>query len=186
MINKRIARWVMLALLGVGAAMIGVEVWHARQTPVVAESAPSFAFPDLDGRVWPSDTWQGRVVLINFWASWCAPCVKEVPTLIDAQRQWGDRGLQVLGIALDQGEPVRVFAKRLTINYPVLLAGMDGFDLSQSFGNETLSIPYSVVLDRNGRVRHQHLGIVSPEQLAQWVPPLLAEPVASEASPRAE
>ena len=178
----------LLGLLGLGAALIGIEVWRARQPPqpAVTTHTPQIALPDLDGQIWRSDSAQGKVVLINFWASWCAPCVKEVPALVDAQRQWGDHGLQVVGIALDQGEPVRAFAQRMTINYPVLLAGMDGFDLSQSFGNEILSIPFSVVLDRTGQIRHRHLGILTPEQLRDWIPPLLAEPVAAPSMPQAE
>jgi thiol-disulfide isomerase/thioredoxin len=147
---------------------------------------PQIALPDLDGQIWRSDSAQGKVVLINFWASWCAPCVKEVPALVEAQRQWGDHGLQVVGIALDEGEPVRAFARRMHINYPVLLAGMDGFDLSQSFGNEILSIPFSVVLDRGGRIRYRHLGVLTPDQLRGWIPPLLAEAVARQPERQAE
>lgn len=112
--------------------------------------------------------------------------MKEVPALVEAQRQWGDHGLQVVGIALDEGEPVRAFARRMHINYPVLLAGMDGFDLSQSFGNEILSIPFSVVLDRGGRIRYRHLGVLTPDQLRGWIPPLLAEAVARQPERQAE
>jgi thiol-disulfide isomerase/thioredoxin len=177
---NRIMRWVLLGLLGIGAAVIGIEVWRGTQTAPVSESAevPVIALPDLDGRQRNSAEWQGRVVLVNFWATWCAPCVREVPELVEAQRRWGDQGLQVVGIALDQGEPVHAFAKRMAINYPVLIAGMAGFDLSQGFGNDVLSIPFTVVLDRTGRIRHRHLGVVTPAELAQWLPPLLAEPVA--------
>ena len=186
---KRLAQIALLVLLGVGAATLGITVWHAREAPhqqTTGVQTPQIALPDLEGQIWRSDSAQGKVVLINFWASWCAPCVKEVPALVEAQRQWGDHGLQVVGIALDEGEPVRAFARRMAINYPVLIAGMDGFDLSQSFGNEILSIPFSVVLDRAGQIRHRHLGILTPEQLRDWIPPLLAEPVAPSPMPQAE
>lgn len=185
---KRLTQMALLGLLGLGAAIVGIEVWRARELPgpISAVQTPQIALPDLDGQIWRSDSAQGKVVLINFWASWCAPCVKEVPALVEAQRQWGDHGLQVVGIALDEGEPVRAFARRMHINYPVLLAGMDGFDLSQSFGNEILSIPFSVVLDRGGQIRHRHLGVLTPEQLRGWIPPLLAEAVARQPERQAE
>ena len=185
---KRPIQMLLLGLLGLGAALLGIEVWRAREVPEPARAlqTPQIALPDLEGQIWRSESAQGRVALINFWASWCAPCVKEVPALVDAQRTWGDHGLQVVGIALDQEEPARAFAHRMGINYPVLLAGMDGFDLSQSFGNEILSIPFSVVLDRAGQIRYRHLGILTPEQLRAWIPPLLAEPVAPPSAPQAE
>jgi thiol-disulfide isomerase/thioredoxin len=185
---KRLTQTVLLGLLGLGATILGIEVWRAREAPAPAQAVqtPQIALPDLEGQIWRSDSAQGKVVLINFWASWCAPCVKEVPALVEAQRQWGDHGLQVVGIALDEGEPVRAFARRMHINYPVLLAGMDGFDLSQSFGNEILSIPFSVVLDRGGRIRYRHLGVLTPDQLRGWIPPLLAEAVARQPERQAE
>lgn len=185
---NRILRWALFGLLGVGAAVIGVEVWRGTQTaPLPASTAaPGVFLPDLDGRQRSSAEWGGRVVLLNFWATWCAPCVREVPELVIAQRRWGDQGLQVVGIALDQGEPVDAFAKRMEINYPVLIAGMAGFDLSQSFGNDVLSIPFTVVLDRAGKIRHRHLGVVTPAELEEWIPTLLAEPVAAGAGRKAE
>jgi thiol-disulfide isomerase/thioredoxin len=149
-------------------------------------AVPIIALPDLDGRLRQSAEWRGRVVLVNFWATWCGPCVQEVPELVAAQRRWGNQGLQVVGIALDEGEPVRAFAERMGIHYPVLIAGMAGFDLSQSFGNDVLSIPFTVVLDRTGQIRYRHLGVITPAELEDWIPVLLAEPVAPVAAGKAE
>lgn len=185
---KRIMQWGLIGLLGLGAAILGFEVWRGMQTHPVSQlpAVPAISLPDLDGRQRDGSEWRGRVVLLNFWASWCAPCVREVPELVAAQRRWGDQGLQVVGIALDQGEPVHAFARRMQINYPVLMAGMAGFDLSQGFGNEVLSIPFTVVLDRTGQVRHRHLGVVTSAQLENWLPALLAEPVAPARGAQAE
>lgn len=175
-------------LLGLGAATVGITVWHGMQpAPAPTSTAvPVIALPDLDGRLRQSAEWRGRVVLVNFWATWCGPCVQEVPELVAAQRRWSDQGLQVVGIALDEGEAVRAFAERMGIHYPVLIAGMAGFDLSQNFGNDVLSIPFTVVLDRTGRIRYRHLGVITPAELEDWIPVLLAEPVAPVAAGKAE
>ena len=113
--------------------------------------------------------------MVNFWATWCAPCRKEIPGLISVQRENAANGAQVVGIAVDQADNVQAFAKELGINYPVLIAGMDGVDLVRKVGNPTGALPFTIVLDRSGKVVMTHLGLVSEQELRKLLVPLVAD-----------
>ena len=85
--------------------------------------------------------WRGKVIVVNFWATWCEPCRKEMPEFVVAQREFGPRGLQFVGIAVDQRDKVAQFAKELDLNYPALIGGYDAVDLSKTLGNESVRCP---------------------------------------------
>ena len=96
--------------------------------------------------------WDGKLVLINFWATWCPPCIREIPDLIELQTTYGDQGFQIIGVAIDDEEQVRAFAADVGLNYPSLLAGIDGTGLARRFGNGIGALPYSVFIDRKGEI----------------------------------
>ncbi len=131
------------------------------------------SMPDLAGQAQSMAQWKGKVVLVNFWATWCAPCREEIPLLVAKQNELGASGLQVVGIAVDQADKVRSFAAEMGINYPVLVGDMQALDLGRAVGNELGGLPYTVVVDRQGRIVRTELGTLSAEKIESLVRPLL-------------
>ena len=112
--------------------------------------------------------YRGRWVLLNFWATWCPPCVEELPMLNAFYREHAAKGWQVLGLAIDQPSAVRKFLARIPLDFPVGLAGLGGTDLGRSLGNLTGGLPFTVVLGGDGRVLHRKMGQVTPDDLKLW------------------
>lgn len=130
----------------------------------------SASFPDLSGRVRRLTEWQGRVVLFNFWATWCAPCREEMPVLdAAAQKFW----FSVVGIGIDLAVKVREFAANYGIRYEMLVAGADAIQLMKELGNSSGGLPFSLLLDRQGRIAHRKLGPLTGQELEGVVAPLL-------------
>ncbi len=119
--------------------------------------------PDLDGHDQALAQWHGKVLVVNFWATWCAPCREEMPQFVAAQAARGAKSVQFVGIAVDQADKVREFAKQIGLNYPALIGGFGAIELSKSLGNDLGALPFTVVIDRQGRVAERHLGpLVQP------------------------
>jgi thiol-disulfide isomerase/thioredoxin len=123
------------------------------------------SFPDLSGKPRRLAEWQGRALLVNFWATWCAPCREEIPLLLSARQKYGSDGVEIVGIAVDNAAKVGEFSKSLAISYPVLLAEADGLDLMRQLGNSAGGLPYTVVADRRGAIIHRQLGALKQEDL---------------------
>lgn len=111
----------------------------------------------------------GQPLVLNFWATWCAPCVKEMPMLDAFYRQNQAKGWRVVGLAVDGPTPVREFLAKLPVGFPIGLAGFNGVDLARSFGNGSGGLPFSVVFDRRGAAAFHKLGIVTEQELSHWV-----------------
>ncbi|HTP62468.1 MAG TPA: TlpA disulfide reductase family protein [Burkholderiales bacterium] len=131
------------------------------------------SFPDLDGRTRQLSEWRGKVLVCNFWATWCAPCREEVPLLIGASGKYGPSGIEIVGIAIDTAAKVREFAASFKISYPILLANASGLDLMRKLGNESGGLPYTVVADRTGAPIHHKLGAFKEGELAAILEPLI-------------
>jgi peroxiredoxin len=140
---------------------------------LVGSRRPDIVLPDLTGTVRNLQEWDGKVLLINFWASWCAPCRRELPLLVDLQRQFGDRGLQVLGVAIDRRDSTQRLAQALGANYPVLSGELDGLRAAGDYGNQNGVLPYTVLVDRAGLVRGVHAGELRREHAEAWLAPVL-------------
>ena len=139
----------------------------------VAERLFSTRLPDMKGASQPLEQWRGRVLVVNFWATWCAPCREEIPGFVRLQERHGTRGLQFVGIAIDQPGKVADFAREFSINSPLLIGGMESLDLLRQAGNRQAVLPYTVVIDRQGRVASRQPGGLKEERLEELVKPLL-------------
>ena len=129
--------------------------------------------PDLTGAPQRLEQWKGKVMVVNFWATWCAPCRDEIPVLIKLQQRLGGQGLQVIGIAVDQLDKVKPYAAEMGINYPILIGELDAIELARQAGNELGALPFSVVLDRQGKAVRGELGRITEDKLGAMVQPLL-------------
>lgn len=129
--------------------------------------APSINFATLDGKTLSLASLKGRWVLINFWASWCAPCIDELPNLVRAQDQYGGLGLKIIGPALDDASAVKPMLERFKINYPVTADFASGDLAMRAFGNDKGALPFTVLIDPDGFVVERNLGGMSAEQLDQ-------------------
>jgi thiol-disulfide isomerase/thioredoxin len=134
---------------------------------------PTAALPDPEGRVHAFAQWDGQLVLLNFWASWCAPCVEEMPLLDRLQQRHAARGLQVVGIASDGVEPTREFLAAHPVAYTILVDDPERGDLSRVLGNQHGVLPYSLLVGRDGRILARHVGNFSESALEDWVAPHL-------------
>jgi thiol-disulfide isomerase/thioredoxin len=116
----------------------------------------------LDGQRRSVAHWKGSILVVNFWATWCAPCREEIPEFVRLQQDLAGKGVQFVGIAADQPDQVRRFVSELKVNYPILVGGMDVLDLSAKLGNRISALPFTVVIDPNGHVAHRQLGVLKP------------------------
>ncbi len=144
----------------------------ANEAPVnvLHRPRPDFTLPDLDGRPRGPGEWDGKVLVVNFWATWCAPCREEIPLLIDLERR--RPGVRVIGIAVDRPDAVRAFAGELGIGYPVLLDDLQGSTMRR-YGNRVGALPFTVVTGRDGVVAYVRLGEIEPTELDRVADALL-------------
>ena len=147
------------ALLGFGAGKEG-------------EVLRSTMLPDLEGKTRQLAAWHGKVLVCNFWATWCAPCLEEIPLLIAAREKYNSDGVEIVGIAIDNAVKVRDFSVLFKISYPILLAEAGGLDLMRQLGNSSGGLPYTVVTDRQGKLVHRKLGALKEADLDAILKPL--------------
>jgi len=172
-VNRRL---VVLAGAGLAAAAIGAgTAWRrARQdaedagAPEVSIDLWGLEFQSVDGAPVKMAGWRGRPLLLNFWATWCGPCVVEMPLLDRFAREHSADGWRVLALAVDQADPVRRFIAERTLTLPVAIAGAIGLDLSRRLGNVGGGLPFTVAFDSSGSAVQRRLGVVSSELLAGW------------------
>jgi thiol-disulfide isomerase/thioredoxin len=157
-----------------GAALIGAVTGAlVLQTRSGVAELLTASYPDLSGQVRRLTEWRGKALVVNFWASWCAPCREEIPLLNAAQQQYAAAGLQVVGIGIDIAANIREFARTVQINYPVLIADAAGIDLMRELGNRSGGLPFTVLLDRQGRLAGRKLGAYSGAELQSALAALL-------------
>lgn len=130
-------------------------------------------FPDVNGKPQSVENWRGKVVVVNFWATWCAPCREEMPMLNTFSQRFGPHGVAVVGIALDQKIPVKNFAQQFSITYPLLVADNSALELMRTIGNKIGALPFTVVLDRDGNITARLTGKITEQNLLDAVKPRL-------------
>lgn len=167
--NRRL--WMSGVGVAAAAAGAGFAWWRLQPGPSMTGAESAFwasEFPGPRGEALKMKDFAGRPLLVNFWATWCPPCVEELPLLNQFYRQQAAAGWQVLGLAVDQAGPVTRFLERLPLDFPVALAGFAGTDLSRSLGNPSGALPFSVLFGRDGLILHRKLGKVNADELQQW------------------
>lgn len=143
---------------------------HSR---IIGAERAAFSLPDLDGRARAAAEWDGKVVALNFWASWCPPCLEEIPAFVSLQAQHQEAGLQFVGLALEPPATARRFAVEREMNYPVLTGAAEVIKLARAYGNHIGALPFTVFIDRTGRVASAHPGPLSREEAEELIVSLL-------------
>jgi peroxiredoxin len=170
--RRTFAVWAVVA--GVALAALAAGMYFGSG---VLRDPPSglleLALPDVDGLEQRLDQWKGKVLVVNFWATWCEPCRKEMPEFVKAQAAFGAKGLQFVGIAIDQPDKIRQFSQELNLNYPSLVGGYGALELSKTLGNKIMALPFTVIIDRNGGVAYTQLGPIRADKLDSIVAKLL-------------
>lgn len=164
--------------IGFIALMAGALFYAARlptqqpppdSPPVPAGQAasirPAFRLPDIDGTPHELTEWAGRDRLLNFWATWCAPCRKEIPLLKEFQTEQGETGIQVIGIAVDFHDEVAEYAQTADFNYPVLVGEDEGMAIAQAWGIDVVGLPFTVIVSADGELLDTHFGQIHRHQL---------------------
>jgi thiol-disulfide isomerase/thioredoxin len=154
------------------AAGAGVAWWPLRPTPGAAVATTFLfeqSFDDPDGRAQPLSQWRGKVLVVNFWATWCPPCVEEMPDLQRVRDAYAERGVEIIGVGIDSAQKIREFRDRLGIRLPLLVAGAGGSALARELGNAAGALPYTVLVTPAGQVAQRKLGQIKPDELRRWI-----------------
>jgi thiol-disulfide isomerase/thioredoxin len=159
-----------LLVAGVAGMAVAAGVgWHSLRTPAPPAGPPwDQRFPTPDGAVLDMASLHGRPLVLNFWATWCPPCIKELPELERFHREWSPKGWRVVGLAVDGAKPVREFLQKQPLSFAIGMAGLDGSTLGRQLGNEQGGLPFTAVFDRRGRLAHRKLGQTDFEELSTW------------------
>ncbi len=170
--------YALIALLAIGVGFFAAKTWRERSTPVadtiVADSAPAarppvltlpeFSLKNRAGELQSIHAWPGKSMVVNFWATWCAPCRREIPLLTELQKQHEAEGVQVVGIAVDFREDVLKYADAMKISYPLLIGEQDGLEAVDAFGIAAVGFPYTVFSDAKGNIITTYIGELHKEQ----------------------
>ncbi|WP_245960557.1 TlpA family protein disulfide reductase [Simplicispira hankyongi] len=158
------------ALAGAGWAWWRLQP-HAETAAAQASDAAFFAqsFETPEGAPLSAQAFRGKPLLLNFWATWCPPCIAELPLLNQFFQEHQAQGWQILGLAVDQPSAVRKFLERRPVSFPIGMAGLGGTELSRSLGNLAGGLPFTVVFAADGRVLHRKIGQIKPQELVDWV-----------------
>ena len=192
--QRGLARRALLVTAGLGAALAGGWLaWRRSSPPATDTAAPVQAPPSaetaasaplIDGDQLTAAFWQqqfdtpqgaplawralqGHPIVLNFWATWCPPCVKEMPELDRFHREFSAKGWKVVGLAVDGPTPVREFLAKVQVGLDIGLAGFGGTELAQTLGNTVGGLPFTVLIDAQGRVRHRIMGVTDLAQLSE-------------------
>ena len=139
----------------------------------VSVRRPEFWLPDPQGVRHGVSEWDGKVLVMNFWATWCPPCLHEIPMFIALQQRYGSRGVQFLGIAIDDADKVAAFADEVGLNYPTLHGQMDAIEVMSAYGNKSGGLPFTVIISRSGRIVARHPGVLDEVSATALIEELL-------------
>ena len=166
---------VLILIVGIIALTGGIFVQRLSSSEPIKTITPAleFSLPDLTGKQHSITEWQDKIRIINFWATWCPPCLKEIPEFIKLQNQFGDKGVQFIGIAIEDKQAVDEYLTTISINYPILIGGDEAITLSHQLGNIVNAVPFTLIIDRKGQIIHRQPGELSKEKILEIINPLL-------------
>jgi thiol-disulfide isomerase/thioredoxin len=157
--NKTLLYALPLALAALIAGIWLAGTRYAPQPPTAStETLWQLSFPDAQGHVQPLSRWRGKILVLNFWASWCPPCREEIPDFVALRALYQPKGVEFVGLAIDNQANVTQFLQRQPISYPILIGEGAANNLARQLGNPSGALPYTIVLDRDGRIVLTHLG----------------------------
>jgi len=159
--------------LGAGVYLGGGRDGQGSEPHPNASTLLAVTLPDVAGKQETLEQWKGKLLIVNFWATWCVPCREEMPEFVRAQREFGAKGLQFVGIAVDDADKVRQFAGDIGLNYPALIGGYGAMELSRTLGNRLMALPFTVVVGRDGAIAHTQLGPLKSDQLRRIINKLI-------------
>lgn len=166
-----------LALLGLVLAA-GYRFSRMGDQEMSASSAGTrllaLTLPDLDTLPQALSQWRGQVLVVNYWATWCAPCRKEMPGFARLQNKYAGKGVQFVGISIDDADKVREFQSRIRVPYPLLIGGPESLAVTVELGNATMGLPFTVVIDQKGQVARTRLGLFNEQNLDELLTATLA------------
>lgn len=192
--KKRYLLPVVMLLLAAVAGFSLYQFTHQQQTPdsmaaaavtqaelnkpssppdLIGTPRPDFTLPDLENKPRNIGEWGGKVLLVNFWATWCPPCRREMPGFVELKEQYGPQGFEIIGVAIDTPDLAQDFAEAIGVNYPILHGQMDATEISTEYGNRMGALPYSILIDRAGKIHSMRAGELRKELLEEQLKTLL-------------
>lgn len=164
---KKISAFIVIAILftAIGVYFGAKRFQPAPPADTAVGALMQLSFKDATGKQRKMSEWKGKILLLNFWAPWCPPCVAEMPELVALQNELTAKNLQIVGIGIDSPTNIREFAEKHQISYPLLLGGLEGTELSRQFGNEAGGLPFTVLIAADGTVRKTYMGRLNLEKL---------------------
>ncbi len=168
-----------LIIVACAAALIlgafAYRLKHA-EAPFVDARLSEVSFSDLTGTAQNFSQWAGKVLVVNFWATWCPPCKEEMPEFVRAQQEWGQRGVQFIGVAIDDPKEVQAYLSSSPVNYPILIGEMGGTEWAAELGNALQVLPFTAVIDRTGHVVRVKSGPYARDELTALLSDLTGKP----------
>jgi thiol-disulfide isomerase/thioredoxin len=167
---------ILITSIAIIALLSGIEARTLISAPKAETNQASlteFSLPDLTGKQRSIKEWSGKVLVINFWATWCPPCLKEMPEFEAMHQEFGKKGLQFIGIALDDPEPVKEFIASKKITYPILIGQDQGTKIAHDLGNVVNTVPFTVIVNQQRHIVKSHMGTLTRDELLEIASPLM-------------
>ena len=171
-------RWPLFLAVAISAAALGFFFGHPQApAPLVAspggdEKLMRLTLATPEGKTASLKSWQGKILVVNFWATWCPPCREEMPEFSRAHEKLVGKGVQFVGIGIDTPDNILSFQKKNPVSYPLLMGSYDVLKLTTELGNASSALPFTVILDRQGRIAHTKMGKLDAAELEQLLSPL--------------
>lgn len=160
---SKLTQGLLVTAVALAAATAGFAVNRAGKNAAPVDPASgaklmALSLPDAENKLQAMSQWKGKIVVANFWATWCPPCREEIPGFVRLSKKYAAKGVQFVGISIDSADKVKDFAKEVGIDYPLLIAEFDAIQLTASMGNKAMALPFTAVLNRDGTTHFVKLG----------------------------